>query len=227
MTAPLRVLLLDTETNGLPRNSYAPAAQWDMWPAILQLSWAVYRVDGRTMMPESKRDIGVALHPSIPWNAGSAKVHEISEAEARRGTPAAEALRELASVLQSVDVVVAHNLQFDKSVIRAAAYAEADRGAGPPTLRTIWPAGLAEFCTMNATRNIVRIPSSHPEARHPFKAPRLGELYAWLYGHEYDISGGIMHTARSDTYCLIQCLMALLRRGLVCVSERRLIVKNA
>jgi DNA polymerase III epsilon subunit-like protein len=178
------------------------------------------------MMPESKRDIGVALHPSIAWDAGAAKVHEISEEEARRGTPAADALGELAAALQMVDVIVAHNLNFDKPVIRAAAYAEADRG-GVVALRTIWPIGIAEFCTMQASRNMVQIPSPHPEARHPFKVPRLGELYTWLYGHAYDISGGIMHTARSDTHCLIQCLLGLLRRGLVCVEGRRLIVKNA
>lgn len=227
MTAPIRILLLDTETNGLPKNRYAPAAQWDMWPAILQLSWAVYRVDGRTMMPESKRDIGVALHPSIAWDAGAAAVHEISEAEARRGTSAAVALGELAAALRSVDVVVAHNLSFDKPVIRAAAYAEADRG-GSAELRAIWPAGIGEFCTMQSSRDLVRIPSPSPEARNPYKVPRLGELYEWLYGHVYDISGGTMHTARSDTHCLAHCLMMLLRRGLVCVEGRRLItVKNA
>jgi DNA polymerase III epsilon subunit-like protein len=234
MTAatPLRVLLLDTETNGLPKNRYAPASQWDMWPAILQISWAIYRVEGRTMMPESKRDIGVALHPSIAWDVGAAAIHEISEAEARRGTPAAVALGELAAALRTVDIVVAHNLSFDKPVIRAAAYAEADRDKlgvlGYAELRAIWPASIGEFCTMQSLRDVVRIPSPSPEARNPYKVPRLGELYEWLYGHVYDISGGIMHTARSDTHCLAHCLMMLLRRGLVCVEGRRFIaVKNA
>ena len=224
---PIRILLLDTETNGLPKNRFAPPSQWDAYPAILQLSWSVFVVEGRTMRSESKRDIGIALHPSIPWDTGAAAVHGISEAEARRGTPAAEALLELAGALRGVHVVVAHNLSFDKPVIRAAAYAEADRGskevANLRNLRSIWPAGLGEFCTMRELRNIVRIPSPSPEAREPFKAPKLSELYGWLYGHAFDISGGYLHSARADTFCLASCMTALLRRGIVRASEGRLI----
>lgn len=222
-TRSLRILLLDTETNGLPKNRFAPPSQWEAYPAILQLSWAVYVVEGRLMHNESKRDIGVALHSSIPWDTGAAAVHKLSEAEARRGTPAAEALLELAAALRGVHVVVAHNLSFDKPVIRAAAYAEADRG-GPASLRSIWPIGIGEFCTMRELRNLVRIPSPSPEAREPFKAPKLSELYAWLYGHTFDISGGYLHSSRADTFCLASCMTGLLRRGIVCASGGRLVV---
>ena len=128
---------------------------------------------------------------------------------------------------------MAHNLAFDKPVIRAAAYAEWIRGGGSETssttggygsshsmrgadLREIWPAGLREFCTMTATRDVVRIPSPYygPESGK-FKAPRLNELYTWLYGHVYDISGAVLHTSSSDTHCLSQCLSELIRRGIV------------
>ena len=236
----IRILLLDTETNGLPKNRFAPPSQWDAYPAILQLSWVVCVVEGRTLRAESKRDIGLALHPSIPWDAGAAAVHGISEAEARRGTPAATALTELAAALKTVDVVIAHNLSFDKPVIRAAAYAEADRidkdrsgkdrdgkdrdGKEFAGLRYIWPNGVGEFCTMMSLRDVMRIPSPSPAAKHPFKAPKLSEVYAWLYGHTYDISGGFLHSARADTHCLTSCVTGLLRRGVVCVEGRRLVI---
>ncbi len=226
---PLRILLLDTETNGLPLVPQAPAAEWKLYPAILQLSWAIYTLDtGRQIgLPESKRDIGIALHPSIPWNAESAAVHGLTEFEGRRGTPAADALQELATALAGVDVVIAHNLVFDKAIIRAAGYAEADRG-GPSTLRSLWPRGIAELCTMRATRDLIRIPSPYygPESGR-WKAPKLNELYTWLYGHTYDVSGGIMHTSKADTHCLAQCVTALLRRGLLVVDGRRLVVAPA
>ncbi len=221
----IRILLLDTETNGLPQNRFAPPSQWQSYPAILQLSWAVFVVEGCTMRSESNRDIGLALHPSIPWNTGAAAIHGLSEAEARRGTPAAEAFTELAAALRTVDVVVAHNLSFDKPVIRAAAYAEADRGGKEvAALRSIWPVGLGEFCTMRELRNVIRIPSPSPEAREPFKVPKLGEVYTWLFGHAYDISGGVMHTSRSDTHCLSVCLAALIRKGIVSAQGRRLVI---
>jgi DNA polymerase-3 subunit alpha len=224
---PLQILLLDTETNGLPRNRFAPYTLSGNWPAILQLSWAIYelRTGGTggagTLVAGEKRDIGVALDRSIPWDTGAAAIHGLSEAEARRGTPAAKALQEFAEALRRVDIVVAHNLAFDKPVIRAAGHAEWLRAGGPLELRDVWSTdkSLREFCTMEATRNLLRIPlPSAPESGR-FKAPRLNELYAWLYGHVYDMSGAVLHTAKSDTHCLEQCLKGLLRRGILRVDE--------
>lgn len=206
---------------------YAPPSEWRSFPAILQLSWVIYNVDtaGKQLgQPETKRDIGIALHPSIPWNTEAAAIHGLTEMEGRRGTPAAEALSELATALAGTDVVVAHNLAFDKAVIRAAGYAEADRG-GPATLRALWPRGIGELCTMRATRDLVQIPSPYygPESGK-WKAPKLNELYTWLYGHTYDVSGGIMHSSRADTHCLTQCVAGLLRRGILNASNGKLSV---
>lgn len=218
--SPLRILLLDTETNGLPANRYAPITEAGAWPAILQLSWMEFEVSASgEMTPIHTRDIGIALHPSIPWNADAAKIHGISEIEGRSGTPATTALLELGEALRGTRVVVAHNLAFDKSVIRAAAYAEWLRG-GPAELREIWPRDIRELCTMRETQAIVRIPSPYyGAASGKFKPPRLNELYTWLYGYAYDISGAVLHTSSSDTHCLSQCLSELIRRGLLIMSD--------
>jgi len=211
-TMSLTILILDTETNGLPKNRYAPISEPGVFPAILQLSWSIYKVEGRSLTTISNRDIGIALDPSVPWDAGAAKIHGIPERAARSGTPSTEALRDLRAALYSVDVVVAHNLAFDKMVLRAAGYA-----TGVADLRSLWPPGIKEFCTMTATRDLVRIPATAKQAQYAdlgrFKAPKLNELYTWLYGHVYDMSGSVLHTAASDTHCLAQCLSALLRRG--------------
>jgi DNA polymerase-3 subunit epsilon len=208
---PLRILLLDTETNGLPKNRYAPPSTPNNWPAILQLSWATYLLaeDGRTLTQESQRDLGLALPAGETWNAESAAIHGISEGEARVGTPAREGLLALQAALQESQVVVAHNLAFDKPILRAAAYREG--------LREFWPArstGLQEFCTMEGTRDLLRLPSTHEKATR-WKAPRLNELHTWLFGYPYDISGATLHSSASDVLCLASCLTALLHRGLL------------
>jgi len=222
----MKLLLLDTETNGLPKNKFAPASEFDAFPAILQLSWSVHTVEGHHLKQGPKKDVGVRLDPSVPWDTGAAKVHGITEVEARYGTPAAEALLELADALRTADVVVAHNLSFDKPVIRAAGYAAASRCTDPAEaaqLRGLWPTGLREFCTMKETRNLVQIPATAAQAKYadlsPFKAPKLNELYAWLYGHVYDISGAKLHSARSDVHCLSQCLAGLLRKGFLTLTD--------
>jgi DNA polymerase III epsilon subunit-like protein len=177
------------------------------FPAILQLSWAIYT--GELTHVESK-DYGLALPPDVPWNTGAAAVHGISEVEARHGVAAAIALRELAVALRSVDLVVAHNLAFDKEIIRAAGY----RGG----IWDLWPT-VRELCTMRATTAIVKLPATAKQAQYPelgpYKAPRLNELYTWLYGRVYDMSGVVLHTAATDVQCLAECLRELIHRGLL------------
>lgn len=208
----IRILLLDTETNGLPRNRYAPPSTPNNWPAILQLSWATYILgaDGRTLTQESVRDLGLALPADEAWNPDAAAVHGISEVEARSGTPALEGLQKLQAALRTANVVVAHNLAFDKPILRAAAHRVG--------LRDFWPpAGsgrLQELCTMEGTRDMLRLPPGHEKATR-WKAPRLNELHTWLFGHPYDISGATLHSSASDVQCLAACLTALLARGLL------------
>ena len=211
----LTILLLDTETNGLPKNRFAPPSEFNSYPAILQLSWAIYTIDGRRIVSVSSRDIGIRLEPGATWDTGAAKIHGITELEARHGTPAKEALTALSEAMQTVDVVVAHNLAFDKPVIRAAGYAVG--------LRSLWPTGIQEFCTMKATPPLVKLPPTAAQAKYaelgPYKAPKLNELYAWLYGHVYDISGATLHSARSDVHCLAQCIAGLLRNRFLIVVD--------
>jgi hypothetical protein len=222
----MRILLLDTETNGLPKNHLAPISDWATYPAILQLSWGIYEIEGRGLRTVATRDIGLALHPSIPWDTGAAAIHGLSEREARSGTPAAAALSELATALREVDCAMAHNLLFDKRVIRAAGYAEAARDPAHAALKALWPPGLAEVCTMTATRGLLRIPlPSAPESGR-WKAPKLNEVYTWIYGHVYDMSGAVLHTARSDTHCLERCVAGLLRRGIMIVCDGKVVISS-
>ena len=211
------ILFLDTETNGLPKNRFAPPSEFDAYPAILQLSWAIYTVSGKTMTLVSSRDIGVSLDPSIAWDTGAAAIHGLSEIEARHGSSTKEALLELGRILRTVDKVAAHNLAFDKPVIRAAGYAEASRtpdSSEAAALRNLWPTPLKEICTMRLTRDIMRLPSPNdPLGR--FKPPRLNELYTWLHGHAY--SGAALHSAKADVICLADCFTQLLVRDLVTV----------
>jgi DNA polymerase-3 subunit alpha len=226
-SSSLQVIILDTETNGLPTNRYAPISTPGAYPAIIQMSWGVYTVTGRTLTPLRKHNACPALHTSIPWDAGAERIHQIPEAEARAGTPPAEAFTELATELAAADVIIAHNLAFDKPVIRAAAYAESERIKGDPatatSLRNIWPLGKQEFCSMREMTDILGLPSSTPGRAKP---PRLAELYEALYGHPYTLLGTTLHNSRNDTDCLEKCIYMMLRRGIVSVTGGRFSVRS-
>lgn len=244
----MKLLLFDTETNGLPKNRFAPPSQTDAYPAVLQLSWAVYTLPekglGLTAGPahvfqghESHlHDVTLALAKDVAWDTGAAAVHGISEEEARRGQDPATVFLAFREILNDVDCIVAHNISFDKPVIRAAAYAASQKlGLAPETaalLRNIWPLKKPEFCTMENTRNLVKAPWPLPSVprpstdKYPFKPPKLNELYTWLHGHVYDLSGSgnVLHSAKTDTHCLARCMIGLLRKGIISAVDGRLVV---
>jgi len=224
---PYRILILDTETNGLPKDRKAPPAKWQGYPAILQLAWEIREVlydccSGEPLLSLKKvRDHHILLDPGIPWDTGAAAIHGITEEEARnpKGRISAhEALHELTRDLYQVDCVLAHNLAFDKAIIEAACYrimattkpSEIPRSVG-------WPPQLAELCTMAATRDILKIPATAKQAKYsglsPYKSPSLRELYVWLHdGEEWT---GATHSALGDVDCLGICAEELLRRGIL------------
>ena len=217
-TTAMTLLLLDTETNGLPKNRYAPPSCTEAFPAVLQLSWSLFTVNGKGLRLEDSQDRSIALPPGIPYDAGAGAIHGITEEKARQGSSALEVFTELAAILKRVDCIVAHNLSFDRPVIRAAAYAVG--------IRDIWPQGpkVQEFCTMRETRDLCCLGGGSVEG--VYKLPSLNELYNFLYGHVYDLSGsGVkMHSARADTHCLGRCVEGLLRKGHIIVSGSRLVV---
>lgn len=216
MTSAMKLLLLDTETNGLPKNRYAPPSCTEAFPAVLQLSWSLFTVRGKGLHLEDSQDRSIALPPGVPYDAGAGAIHGITEEAARQGSSALEVFTELAAVLKGVDCVVAHNLSFDRPVIRAAAYAVG--------IRDIWPlpSKVQEFCTMRETRDLCCLGGGSIEG--VYKLPSLNELYNFLYGHVYDLSGVKMHSSRADTHCLGRCVEGLLRKGYLTVSGSRLVV---
>jgi DNA polymerase-3 subunit epsilon len=217
-TSAMKLLLLDTETNGLPTNRYAPPSCTEAFPAVLQLSWSLFTVSGKSLRLEDSQDRSIALPPGVPYDAGAGAIHGITEAAARQGSSALEVFTEFATTLKGVDCIIAHNLSFDRPVIRAAAYAVG--------IRDIWPlpSKVQEFCTMRETRDICCLGGGSVEG--VYKLPSLNELYNFLYGHVYDLSGsGVkMHSSRADTHCLGRCVEGLLRKGYVTVSGSRLVV---
>jgi DNA polymerase-3 subunit alpha/DNA polymerase-3 subunit epsilon len=78
--------------------------------------------------------------------------------------------------LRTVDVVIAHNLEFDKNVITAASIRLKNDHA------LLWPA--LEFCTMENSRIICKLPLLSPNAMFKFKSPKLSELYKYVFNQE-------------------------------------------
>ena len=159
-------LIFDTETTGLPdfkASTHAPHQ-----PHIVQLAWKVYH-EGVCVVSESS--LIDSEHESDP---GAEAVHKKSMAIRKRfGLPLDHVLNRFFDDAELVDVVVAHNLQFDMRMISREAYQKypIDETQSP------WSKFNTKegYCTMMRSVDKCQIPGPRG-----FKWPKLIEAYKTL-----------------------------------------------
>jgi len=198
----MKLLFLDTETNGLPKNRYAPFTSPEMWPHVLQISWQI--VDSETWLKESDYDSYIKLRGA--WNKDAERVHQIPEGIVTElGKEPEIVFRELAAVFKKCSVVISHNMMFDKTVIMSEIQRLKEAGIAIDP-RQVWPSTVKEVCTMSMTKEFCGIRFANST---DYKYPKLNELYLKLFGSPYDISGASLHNSKNDVSCLVMCVMKM------------------
>ena len=200
----MKLLFIDTETNGLPKNRYAPYTSTDVWPHVLQISWQI--VDSDTWSVISDFDSFVKSRGN--WNKDAERIHQIPESiVAKFGKEPVLVFQELANAIKESDVVVSHNMMFDKTVIMCEIQRLKEAGAAFDP-RLFWRPGINEICTMNITQQFcgIKFPNSND-----YKYPKLSELYSKLFEKDYDISGATLHNSKHDVSCLVMCVKAMVK----------------
>ena len=217
----MRVLFFDTETNGLPKSWHASPYNTANWPVVLTLAWQIWNVpaDGAGATVVSKGDYLVQPAESVVWDSEAEKIHGIKREHAvAHGRPASEVFPEFMNIVRGVDLIVAHNVHFDKTVV----ICEAVR-LNPSFRMDWWP--RFEYCTCENTKTLCALPppTGKPvRPSDPYKKPKLVELYRCLFpSAPADFP---FHSAVGDTECLTQCFLELARRRFVplAVWERSL-----
>lgn len=164
-------LIFDTEANGLPITHAARYSDVTNWPRIIQLAWGRYTADGTCQSRHSyfiKPDNWKV--PTATFFVENNLSTERCEAE---GKPFLEVFKLFAEDWGQSDVLVAHNLSFDKPVIGAEAYRYGLK----------FPKRLEEeICTKLAMEPICKIPGW----RGKYKWPTLDEAHRWCFGEGFD-----------------------------------------
>lgn len=210
---PLKYFLfLDTETNGLPRDYKISPVHHQFWPEIVSIAWQFYSVNNATSpykwtLEDQQYFVIKPSSPTIKWNKESEAIHKISLEEASAGIDIHHAFNSFDIALARADVIVAHNLNFDKPVIQAAMHRVGRK--------TIWIHTGQEVCSMMNTIEIVKIPRTKAVKDDRYKWPKLSELHFFLFKEEY--KDGTLHNSLTDTQCLSKCYIELLNRGLLTV----------
>jgi DNA polymerase-3 subunit epsilon len=187
----MRILFVDTETTGLPKNRNSNALETsDNWPDIVSVSWAVYDNGVRKFIKYALIKPGDWVIPE-----DSTKIHGITMDYAiEHGESLYEVLHELREDLVLCDSVVAHNLEFDKNVLFHAYKWRLNMNPWP-----FWPKD--EICTMIHSESEVKIPSKYPKPGRLYKPPTLKELYKATF--DRDPEGGL-HNSQRDVEVLCE-----------------------
>lgn len=117
LVPPLKVLVVDTETTGLPLYKTDPKAQNQPWPVQI----------GAVLMDLSKDRFDHTLNtlvtppPNTYFHPKAVETHGLSEDVVRaNGRDPVEVMLELRDLAREADVVAAYNLKFDEFIIRSA-----------------------------------------------------------------------------------------------------------
>jgi DNA polymerase III alpha subunit (gram-positive type) len=201
----MKLLFLDCETSGLPANHYMSYTQTSMWPNILQISWQCIDTDNNWTVLKSADHF---IKSRGPWNKDAERIHQIPESIVQQfGKDPLTVFSEFELDIADCDMIIAHNMTFDKKCIMAEIQRLYNAGTIKKTALDIWPLKKATLCTMVKTKLFcgIKFPKSED-----YKFPKLAELYAKLFDKAYDISGAELHNSKHDVSCLIMCFKQML-----------------
>lgn len=172
----MNILVIDTETSGLPPRGKTDITNSILWEScrIVQIAWAKYTPVGDLISKQC-----YTIYPdgyTIPDIV--ANIHGITTEKARNeGIDIVEAFSKLYTDLEDIQIIVAHNMKFDDSVIQSEIYRYKQSN-----LYNKW-CNIRKDCTMM----MMNIPG-----RKWFK---LNELYKHCFNKE---PGQILHRADAD-----------------------------
>lgn len=239
-----RVLVFDVEATGLcPKHAFGqPFPPDHLYPHILQLSYVVYDMRSNAIVDRMNEYVRIA--ENIPITEEIQRITGISRQTIRaKGVPLAPLLLRFYDAMMNCDAIVAHNIQYDKTVIRKEMYrckseirrlsgsaAKADQMASSMTDKFFQSSKIQPICTMMSSIqlcNLWYVPNgavptlditgtaTDPAPRR--KMPKLCELYEYLF--EKPAPDG-MHDAMVDVLACLDCFVEIRRRHAIAEVER-------
>ena len=187
----MRILIFDTETSGLD----------PQWNVILQLSYQIVDSDSWTTLksvnhyfswPENKARV---TQEAIAINGLTEEVLSSKQLSNRK-----TAFEEFVTDKDSCDLLVAHNLEFDKNFIIASC-----REEGVKYANSGWS---KSYDTMKRTTSFCQIPKAWGNG---YKWPKLTELADCLY---IDYSNIPLHDSAGDVELTKLCFEGIVANGL-------------
>jgi DNA polymerase-3 subunit epsilon len=198
----MKVLVFDTETTGLPADQNASLTESAKWPYIIQLSFIVFETETKEILEYS--DSIIQLDTSVHISPESIAIHKItSERSQIEGIPIKLALTNLGEHMNDSDIVVGHNIIFDKRMLTV----ELNRNQ---MKNCLYKNGFSipEYCTMKRTIELCKLAAINKktgELYKNYKYPTLSELHNHLFCRKPRGT----HNAIADVMICLRCYIML------------------
>jgi len=189
----MKLLVFDTETTGLPPKN-TPLTSTDAWPYIVQLSYIVYDTDTQTILLLNDSIVKCC----VPIPVETSKIHGITDAISQeKGLNPAELLSTFLKTAEDVNLIVAHNLSFDRDIIAVECLR---RGINCDVF-----INQPMYCTMKSNINRCALARENKMGNTYFKFPNLAELHY----HLFQTWPEGMHNAKADVLICLRCYVKI------------------
>jgi DNA polymerase III epsilon subunit-like protein len=196
----MRVLVFDTETTGLPTERNPSITETSKWPYIVQLSYIVYDFESNDII--SLYDEILKLPEGIEITAESINLHKITEEiNKTAGINRKVSLQQFNNQLETVDLVIGHNISFDKRLIMV----ECIRN-GIQQKFNYRENKKKEYCTMKNNVNLCNIEKIGNNGKKYLKYPTLTELYYNLFNE----NPKNVHNSLIDVLLTLRCYIKVI-----------------
>ena len=200
----MKVLIFDTETTGLPEGKNPSIYETQKWPHIIQLSYIVY--DSETNEIVTLEDDYISIDENVVIQPESQKIHNISrELLSSKGIPIEHALEKFNRFSDMSDLLVGHNVSFDKRMVMVEGIRNKIRVNIHDT-----------YCTMKNSVELCKIQRFWPNGDTYFKYPTLSELHNELFQKIPKNT----HNALIDILICMRCFVKIELRKDICAINR-------
>ena len=183
-------LFFDVSAIGTPKSWKAPVNDPFNWPRMMHLSWLLYNSERELM--DSSDDIIKPEGFVIPIEAE--KKHKVTQIQAEdEGVPLKEALERFKDALTKADYVIAHNMNFNESVVTCEFY----RKNISHVLQS-----SDKYCLMQEATWYTKLPNP----KGGYKWPSLQDIHSKVFEAQYADAGN----ALADVSAVTVCFFALL-----------------
>ena len=197
----MKILVFDTETTGLQEKG-ASIYDKSKWPYIIQLSYILYDISNNSSLIKNNY---IKLDESVAISQESFNIHNISrEILHEQGINIVDALKEFNECLKTCDIVVGHNISFDKRMIFVECFRHAvaqyfTRYEGNDKIPK------PEFCSMKNTTHYCKLERLSKTNQVYIKNPKLSELYLLLFPNETLPTN--LHNSLVDVAMTLRCYL--------------------